>query len=164
MAVLSTILTVVSGAVSAIGAIQQANAAAASAEYNAQIMERNAEIIDQDRKSATKQAQVDADDKRRDNRRTLSTIRAAYGSTGLEMAGSPLDVLEDSANELELDATRIEYEGRVKNREGAIKKREALEGARNSRMEGKAAKSAGYISAFGYLVGAGAKAAGSSLS
>lgn len=151
MAVLSAVLTAVSGAVSAVGAIQQGNAAQAAANYNAKVHERNAIIADQDRRASVKQAQVDAEDKRRDNRRTLSTLRAAYGGSGLEMAGSPLDVLEDSALELELDASRIEYEGRVKNREGGIRSTQSRESATLSRMEGSAAKSASYISAFGYL-------------
>lgn len=160
MAVISAVLTAVSGVVSAVGAIQSANAQAAAAEYNAKIHARNAIIADQDRAASVKQAAVDAEDKRRDNRRTLATIRASYGGSGLEMAGSPLDVLEDSAVELETGAQRIEYEGRVKNREGAIRMQESNENATLSRMEAKAAKSAGYISAFGYLVGGAASALG----
>lgn len=153
MAVLSAVLTVVSGAVSAIGAIQQGNAAAASAEYNAKVDERNRIIADQNRKLNVQQAEIDASDKRRENRRTLSTIRAAYGASGLDLAGSPLDVLEDSALELELDASRISYEGRARNREGGIQMQGFTESAALRHMEGKAAKSAGMISAFGYMVG-----------
>lgn len=153
MAALSAVLTVVSGAFSAIGAIQQANAAQASAEYNAKVAERNRVIADQNRQLAIQTAEIDASDKRRENARTLSTIRAAYGKSGLEMAGSPLDVMEDSALELELDTQRIAYEGRARGREGAIQMQEFSERATLSRMEGRSAKSAGILSAFGYLAG-----------
>ena len=155
MAVLSTLATVASvasGVIGAVGAIQSANAQAAAAEYNARVQERNAIIADQNRKQDIETAEIAASDKRRENRRVLASMRAAYGTSGLEMAGSPLDVLEDTALEQELDAQRISYEGRVRGREGAIQMLGLREGANLSRMEGRAAKTAGYIGAAGSLV------------
>lgn len=140
-----------SGVIGAIGAVQSANAQAAAAEYNAKIANRNEQIADQNRKQALETSRIEADDKRRDNRRVLAAMRAAYGSSGLEMAGSPLDVLEDTALEQELDVSRIQYEGRVRAREGAIQMLGLREEATLSRMEAKNAKTAGYIGAAGAL-------------
>lgn len=153
---ISAIFTAIGGVVSAIGAIQSANAQAAAAEYNAKINERNRIIADQNRKAAVETANIDAEDSRRNNSRTLASIRAAYGASGLDMAGSPLDVLEDSALELELDTRRVEHEGRVRNREGGMQMQEFSEKATLDRMEAKAAKTAGMLSAFGYFANAGA--------
>lgn len=153
---ISAIFTAIGGVISAVGAIQSANAQAAASEYDAQISERNRVIADQNRKHNVELALIDAEDKRRDNARNMSTIRAAYGGSGLDLAGSPLDVLEDTALEQELDVRRTEYEGRVKNREGGMQMQEFKEKATLSRMEAKNAKKAGILSAFGYLANAGA--------
>lgn len=107
-------------AVSVYGSIQQSNAMSAAAAENAAIADRNAKIADQDRILAARTAQIAAEDKRRENRRILAGIRAAYGSSGFELAGSPLDVLADTSIEMALDERRIEYEGQVRNREGAL--------------------------------------------
>lgn len=152
-AALGTIASAVSGVIGAIGAIQSANAQAASAEYNAKIAERNAQIVENNRRLSMRQTEVDAEEKRRENRRTLSAVRAAYGASGLELSGSPLDVLEDSALELELDASRIEAEGRQRSVEMAAQGIAYREDATLSRMQGKAARSAGYINAAGALFG-----------
>lgn len=150
---LAAAASAVSGVIGALGAIQAANAQAAAAEYNARIQERNAIIADQNRKQAIETSEIAASDKRRENRRVLASMRAAYGTSGLELVGSPLDVLEDTAVEQELDTQRIRYEGRLRAREGAIQMLGLREDATLSRMEGKAAKTAGYIGAAGQLVG-----------
>lgn len=147
-----------SAVVGAAGAIRQGNAEAASAEYNAQINERNAIVADQNRKISLEQARVDVEDKRRENRRNLSSIRAAYGASGLDLAGSPLDVLEDTAIEMELDASRIDYEGRMDNRQGGMEANALREGATLSRMEGKSAKTASRYSAAGQFLGGAGRA------
>jgi hypothetical protein len=71
--------------------------------YKAEVAEKNAGI-------AQAQGQADADDTRRASRRRLAEMRAAFGSNGIDVAGSPLDVLSDSATEGELEAKRIEYQ------------------------------------------------------
>lgn len=150
---LAAAASAISGVIGAIGSIAAGNAQAAAAEYNARVQERNAKVADQNRKQAIKTADIAAEDKRRENRRVMAAMRAAYGTSGLEMAGSPLDVLEDTALEQELDVSRVQYEGRVRAREGALQMLGFREDATLSRMEGKAAKTAGYIGAAGALVG-----------
>lgn len=146
----------ISGVIGAMGAIQAANAQAAASEYNAKIADRDAQIADQNRRQALDTAETAVGDQRRDNRRVLATMRAAYGASGLELAGSPLDVLEDTALEQELDVQRISYEGKMRAREGAVQMLGLKENATISRMEAKNAKKVGVIGAAGSLVsGAG---------
>lgn len=150
---IGALASVASGVIGAVGAMQQAEAQARAAEYNAKIQERNALIADQNRKAAIETADVAASDQRRDSRRVMAQMRAAYGASGLELAGSPLDVLEDTALEQELGAQRIEFEGRLRAREGAISMLGMREDANLQRMEAGAARTAGGIAAIGSVVG-----------
>lgn len=165
MAFLPTIAAVTSvaaGAVGAVGAIQQANAASASAKYNAAVQENNAKIIERNQRIALDQSNSEADAKARDNRRMLATIRANYGKSGLDMAGSALDVLEDSAIEGALDVQTIRYQGDVRALGYADEAAAQRSGAELSRMNAEAQQTAGYIGAASSLIG-GVSKAGSSL-
>lgn len=150
--------TLVSGAVSAMGAMQAANAQAAAANRDAAIAERNKVVADQDRKQAIETARIAAEDRRRANRRQLATIKAAYGSSGFDMAGSPLDILADTSEEMTLDERRVEYEGTVRNREGALQMLYLQEDADQSRMAAKNYKRAGVINATTSLLNSGTQA------
>lgn len=132
-------LSIVGGVISAIGAISAANAQARAAEYNAQVAERN-------RIAILAQADNEAIDKTRENERRLAVVRAAYGKAGIDLAGSPLDVIQDTAIEQQLDVSRIRYEGELK----AIGQQDQ---ATLYRMEASNARTAGSISAVGALFG-----------
>ncbi len=128
-----TILGIVGTLVSAVGAIQQGQAAAASARANAQIAERNATV-------ARASAAQDAEAKDRENRIRLGAIAAGYGASGVSLAGTPLDVLADSARQAELDRQTIVYKGELR----------ALgfsDSAAMDRAQAKNAKRAGYFKA-----------------
>lgn len=101
MAIFGAITGIVGGMMQAQGAKQQAEAQAQAAEYNAQVQERNAASADQ-------QGQMELQQRDRNNRRALATIRAAYGSNGLDGAfGSPLDVITDTAYEQARDENSV---------------------------------------------------------
>lgn len=152
-------LTLFSGVMSAAAAQQQAAAEAQAYSTQAQIAERNRILADQDRIQAVRTAQIAEEDKARENRRNLASIRAAYGTSGLEMAGSPLDVLSDSSIEMALDQKRVGYDAYIQNREGAIKMIGYSEEAAQAKVAAKNAKIAGRMKAMGSLIGAGADAA-----
>ena len=145
--------SLVGGAVQAVGAIQQGNATAAAATRNAAIQQQNKLIADDTRRQNITTAQVDADDKRRESRRTLAAMRAVYGNSGLQLTGTPLDVLYDSSLDLEVDAGRTEDEGRARNREGALQMLGYDIETGNSLMEAKNAKTAGMIGAVSAVAG-----------
>lgn len=99
---------VVMGAlVQAKGAQAQARAQQQAAQYNASVADRNAVI-------AKDQAARDAEAQKRNSVRQLGGMRAAYGASGVTIEGSPLDVLEQSAAEAELDRLNITYKGDLK--------------------------------------------------
>jgi len=136
---MAMVLGIAGGVISAMGAIQAANAQAASAQYNAKVAESN-------RRAALRQTQVAVEDKQAENRRQLGSIRAAYGASGLMLDGSPLDVLEDTAQEQAFDVAKIRYKGKMQ-AEGYS------EQAALYRLEAKSAKRAGWIGAGSALIG-----------
>jgi hypothetical protein len=149
VAALSAAASVASGVVGAMGAMQQGKAQSQAATYTAQVADRNAKI-------ARQQADVEQEDQRRENMRQRGAIRAAYGGSGIEMAGSPLDVLEDTAMEQELDVERIGYRGTLR----ALGENDK---ANLARAEAENAKSAGAIGAMGSILKAGTSLLGNPL-
>lgn len=114
-------LSVIGGMVQAAGAAQAASAEAQYWADQSSIAQQNKLLAEQDRQNALQTAAQEAEDKRRENRRMLAGVRASYGATGFEWAGSPLDVLEDQSIEMALDVKKIEYEGQARARESSIR-------------------------------------------
>lgn len=160
--VLAAVASVASGVIGAVGAIQSANAAKASANYNAQVQENNAKVAERNRIMSLDQSESEATAKNREVRRTLSTIRANYGKSGMDMAGSALDVLEDSALEGAQDVQMIRYQGDLRAQGYSDEAISQRNGATLSRMNAKSQSSAGIIGAASSLIG-GVSRAGSSL-
>ncbi len=129
-----------------IGTIMQGNAARAAGNREASIADRNRTLANQDRIRNIRASEIAAD-KRRENRRQLSSIRAAYGASGIEMAGSPLDVLMDTSTEMATDVRRVEQEGQVVNRSGALAMLGLNEDANTARATGLNARNAAVIKA-----------------
>lgn len=156
------VLGIIGGVIGAIGNLQAGAAAEAAGEYNARIMERNAVVAEQTRQTALRTSEVAASDAERERRRTLGAMRASYGASGLEMSGSPLDVLQDTATEMALDEARIRHEGKVRSAEISSEILGFQESATMSRMEGKQARTASYFNAASSLLGGISSAVGSS--
>ena len=135
------IMMAVGGGLKAIGTYQSAQAKSRAADYNRNISLQNAEISKQ-------QTQADLISLRKKQYRAFGAIRAATGASGVSMEGSPLDVLENSVAEAELDAQRLKYAGELRAR--GYESDAALYG-----MESKAAKTAGYFGAASELLMAG---------
>lgn len=133
-------------AFSAISAISSGNAAKASGNYNAALYERNAQIAQQ-------QAAVDEARQRRLATMRAGSNRAAVGASGIQVDGSPLDILESNAAQEELDALMIRWNGQ-----------NAADSARASgalaRAQGENAQRAGYMQAGSAILLGGAKAFG----
>tara|TARA_R100000664_G_C2757720_1_gene146106 strand:- start:1152 stop:1619 length:468 start_codon:yes stop_codon:yes gene_type:complete len=117
----------------AFGSIQQGKAAKRAADYNAAI-QRNQAI------AAKQKAEFDADRQRQVAAAQRAQARAGFAKGGVVMEGTPLLVLESSAEQAELDAQAILYGGDVQ--------ATGYEAQANlSEMEGRSAKKAGYIGA-----------------
>lgn len=139
-------LMVVGTLVSAVGAIQQGQAAAAAARTNAEIADRNAKV-------ARATAAQDAETKDRENRLRLGAIIANYGASGVSMAGTPLDVLGDSARQAEFEKQTILYKG-------DLRAMGFEDSASLDRANAKAAKRAGYFKAGSALLSGAGNIAG----
>ena len=131
-----------SAVVSSAGTVAGGQAEKNMADYNARVAEQGAQ-------AATDRAAYDETAHRAEIRRILSKQRAAYGRSGVDVSGSPLLVLEDTAMEGELDAMAIRYGGEV---EAARKKSEAS----LLRQQGRNIRTASYFQAGSTLLtGAG---------
>lgn len=116
MAAVLPYLQVAGAVISAVGMLQQGEAAArqgeqakAAADYNATISTQNAAIARQN--AADKARQAD-----RETYLRLGSIRANQGASGGSMEGSVLDVLGDVAAQSELERQHIIYSGEMQAR------------------------------------------------
>lgn len=125
--------------------IVQAGAESAAENYNADIAMQNATM-------ANNQAAEEERKNRVQSKKQLGDIRASYGSSGVNIDGSALDVLEESAANAELDSLQIKHGGQVKAR--------AYENEANlDRFRAKNAKVAGYFGAASSVLNSGSKIA-----
>lgn len=94
---LGTTLLMGSTALDVLGSISDAESQAKAMEYNAKIIEQN--------------ARINEENARRQGRSRLSAINAAYGKSGVQMQGTPIEVLSGQAGEIELEALASRYQG-----------------------------------------------------
>lgn len=138
-------LPIIAGAGAAfqvVGAIQQANAASRANEYNAQLAARNAELV---RTQTAEEERI----LRIQNKKFLSSNVASYAASGIEMSGTPEDVLGEMAASMELDALKLRHSGE-------LKAAGLTADAAMSRQKASSARTGGYLSAGGYLLGGAA--------
>jgi hypothetical protein len=105
------VLIVASTAMTAVGTIQQGQAAAAQGRAQQQAQQYNAIVKQQNAALARQQAGAREEQQRRQTRQVLGQQRAALAQAGIGMGGSALDIEEQSAVRAELDALSIAYEG-----------------------------------------------------
>jgi len=140
------ILMLAGSAISAIGAVSQANAAKAAHTYNADLRERDAIV-------ALNQSSVEAARVRRAGAQAQGSILASFGASGVATdEGSPLDVLAYSAANAKLDEETVLYNGRLAAM--GYRSEAALE-----RQAGTVAQQQGYLNAASYLVSGAGQAA-----
>lgn len=108
MAVVSTVASVAGSVMSGMQAQSAAKAQAAMAQQAADVNAQNSERLAE---RARQEAQANEDRQREKTRQMLATQRAAVGSSGVQLEGSPLEVLAYNAGQQELDALSIRYEG-----------------------------------------------------
>jgi hypothetical protein len=144
MAAAAAGMAAVGGIVNAAGNLRAGESAAQANEYNAEIAGQNAILARQQAKEEERRARIQG-------RKQLGAARAAIGASGVTAEGSPLDVLEESARNAELDALTIRHAGEVK----AV----GFENQKNIYLyQAKESRAAGRISAAGSLLGAGSSA------
>lgn len=151
---LSLALGLLSSAIGAAGAIQQGQAQADAAEYNAKVQENNAKIAEFKARDAIVRGNEEQKKQRAHTAEIAGRQRAAMAANNIDVTyGSALDAAVDTAMLGELDALTIRsnsYREAYDHRVDATNERA---GAELSRMEARNARTAGFLNAAGTLVG-----------
>jgi Zn-dependent metalloprotease len=152
-------VTAVSGVVAAGGAVMQGQAQAKQAKYQAAVETNNATIAGWQAQDATQRGQIEEQRQRLATARLRGAQRAGMASNGVEIdSGSPLDVLMDTAQLGQLDALTIRSNAEreaygLRNQQSNLTAQAGL-----TRMAGRSAQTAGYISAGSTLLSTAATA------
>lgn len=159
MCELATILTLGSTLLGAVGSIQQGQAAAKAAKYNNQVAQMNAKISERRAKDALERGADEEQKKRQQVQQILGQQQAAMAANGVDVSfGSPLDTIVDTAVLGELDALTIRSNAYREEYDYRVQAANQRAGGQLSLMEGRAAKTAGYLDGFGTILGGVGKA------
>jgi hypothetical protein len=158
-AALSIAATVGSGVMAAGGAIQQGRAQKQQANYQAAVERNNATIAGWQAEDAQHRGQIEEQRQRLQTARLRGAQRAGMASNGVEIdSGSPLDVLMDTAQLGELDALTVRSNAErevygLRNQQSNLTAQSGL-----TRLAGRNAQQASYISAGSSLLSTAATA------
>jgi len=129
------------GVMGAIGARQQAQYQAASMQANAQAQMQNAQWARMSANNDARLAEVQ-------NKRMLGSQMAAIGASGVDLTGSPLDLLSETVSESKIQEENIRRTGEAQARGSEFQ-------AASFRMQAQGATQAGNTGFIGGLLGAG---------
>jgi len=132
-------IAAVGAGVGAYSAVQQGKAADDAAKYSADIERRNATV-------ASQKSQYEAERLRKRNVLLRGKQQAAYAKSGVEITGTPEDVMYDSEIEGQLDLLATRYAGTI-----AASDAEAR--ARLDIARGESARTSSYFSAGASILG-----------
>lgn len=157
MAAVAPFLSIASGVVGAIGAIQQGNAAAASENSAAQAARYNAEMDRQRAVMALQQGNAQEEASRRESRAKMGNLRAGLAENGIGLdSGTGADLVQESSLNSELDALNIRYNAQINARGYNEQAKLNDYSAEAARGRAKTARTAGFLGAAGsILTGAG---------
>jgi hypothetical protein len=133
--------------VAAVSSIQQGNQAYASQKSEQYARESNSQLLQMNASAAGQQAAAREALLRRRAASMQGEARAGIASTGTAISGSNLGLLEQSAQEAELDALTIRYEGEMERRGLMAQAAQEAYQARAAGKNAKAARKAGFIGA-----------------
>lgn len=119
-------------------------------QANSRLADMNAAQAEENARLTIDQAHKDEIRLRVQGRKVLGDMRAAYAASGVTMDGSALDVLYDSAANIEMDALNIRHQGEMKARGYDVESQ--MEGMRSDGMRagGGFGMAAGMLKAGGY--------------
>jgi len=146
-----TLFMIASAASSVIGGVSARSAGKANAavnQYNAAVLRRDADIKEQAAKS-------EAELLRERGQKVIATAGTKYLKSGVEVAGSPVEVLGSMAADLKLDELNVLYKGELESLALENQARGQEYQARLAIQQGDQAFKAGLFSAGVSLVGAG---------
>lgn len=145
-----TIMAIASAASSVVGGMGAAKAGAA----NQAIHNHNASILRMRANEFVSAAAKQADMERDKNKRLLAKNATTVYKSGVEMAGSPVEVLGEQAGIMEWDAQMTKYEGKLKGWEAQTEAANQEYMGAMAAWRGKQQKRAAFMSAGISLAGA----------
>ena len=155
----ATAATIGSSVVSGLGAIQQSQASAASAGYNAKIAAQNAQIQTQNAQFAGAQGEQEVAAQEMKNKARMGATLAAQGASGVDVnTGSDVNVRESEAKLGQLDALTIRSNAAKQAYGYQLNAMSATEQSNLYRSQQSADKAAGYITAGADVLGGVGKA------
>jgi len=144
--VTAVVLVGVGTGVSVYGQVTAAEQARSIGKYNAKVAENQAKQVEMDAAENIRR-------KRKENRKLLATQRGRYAKGGVVMEGTPLELLAESAGNLELEV--LDY-----NRQALLEQQNLRAQGAMDRATGLMQARAGYISAGSTLLQGAGQAAG----
>lgn len=151
------LISMASSAISAIGAMNQADSQAASYRAKAQQDEYNATVARNNAKVAADQANAKEEAQRRHFAVLQGAARAGIAQSGTGFDGSNLDLLKQNEINNELDALTIRYEGQNQVRGLESQASQDMYSAGVNRMNASNAQTAGMWNAGSSLLSGAAK-------
>ena len=149
----STLLIGASTAVSAMGAISQGNAQAASYRSQAAADTYNAQVTRDNAARTSHEFSLREDNLRRQQAQFLGRQRAGFAEAGIGTGGSAADVMEEDTVSSSLDALTLRYEGQTQ-RTAMLNQANLFDmQAAGANANAKQARKAGYIGALGSVLG-----------
>jgi len=148
---------VIAAGMSAVSAISQGQQQKSAAKYNQKVAENQAI-------GTRQEAAANAEKQRRAASKTIGSMQANYAASGVSLEGSPLEVLEQSARNAELDRLNILWSGET--RAQGYQNTASLEGARgsNAMASGLLSAAGSAMSAFGSYKSGAPESTGSTAS
>lgn len=148
------VATIGSTAMSAVGAIQQGNAASAAAGYNAKVAAQNAELARQNAAFAGAQGEQNVAAVGAENKARLAAIEAQQAASGVDVGSGSFSQVRQSASKLGmLNALNIRSEAARRAYGFQTEATNYDAQSRLSKSQAKSAKIGGYLSAGGAILG-----------
>jgi len=149
-------LMIASGLFSAASSVMGGQSQAAAAQYQAQVAEQNRALAQQQAQMALAEGAREEHKFRSQQEQFQASQAAQLAASGAQVTGSPLQVMADTSAGIEEDVKQIRFNA-LKNMWGYEAQGAGYESqAIQSRAAAKGAETAGWMGAFGSLLGTGA--------
>lgn len=153
------VLSAASAAMSALGSIQQGKAAKASANYNAQVQQNNAQIALNNATLAGREGAANAEKEQMKTRQNVGAIKAAQAASGIDInKGSAVDVQSGASEAGLLNAITVRSNAARQAYGYQTQAASATAQSELDKVQGKNAVKAGYVNAAGTFLGQTTKA------
>ena len=143
------IAAIAGGTIATVATVQQGRAAEAQGKFQEQIAIRNAQQAQREAEGRRQAAAELAIQKEREGRRLRGRQRALFAKSGVELRGSPLSVLVETAQDIEADRLTILREGALSASSDEFRAGILRAEGSAAKQRGKAAKRASVLSAVG---------------